>query len=84
VIASVSLTSETARIVREAGGGWVTDSADPTAFAAKAVEILRDPRVLQKAGRAGYAYAQGHFTPARVAEQFEGVLESAVTGAVSR
>jgi colanic acid biosynthesis glycosyl transferase WcaI len=80
VIASVNPKSETARIVREAGSGWVTDAANPAAFAAKAVQSLRDPRALEEAGRAGYAYAQGHFTPSRVAEQFERVLESAVAG----
>jgi colanic acid biosynthesis glycosyl transferase WcaI len=78
VLASVNPHSETARIVKESGGGWVTDAADPTAFAARANELLRDRQVLQEAGRAGHTYAQANFAPARVAERFERVLETAV------
>jgi colanic acid biosynthesis glycosyl transferase WcaI len=85
VLASVNPLSETARIARESGGGWVTDAADPTAFAGKASELLRDRQALDKAGRAGRAYAQANFAPARVAERFERVLESAVApGGVRR
>jgi glycosyltransferase involved in cell wall biosynthesis len=79
VLASVNPNSETARIVHESSGGWVTDATDPTAFAAKASELLRERQALQRAGWAGQAYAQANFAPPQVAERFERVLEAAVS-----
>jgi colanic acid biosynthesis glycosyl transferase WcaI len=76
VLASVNPESETARIVRESGGGWVTDAADPAAFAAQTGAVLNEPRTLREAGRAGYAYARANFAPAGVAERFERVLDA--------
>jgi colanic acid biosynthesis glycosyl transferase WcaI len=81
VIASVNLRCETARVVRESGAGWVTDAADPTAFAAKANAVLRDRQALREAGRAGHAYARANFAPAIVAQRFEQVLVSALQDA---
>jgi colanic acid biosynthesis glycosyl transferase WcaI len=78
VIASVNPLSETARIVRESGAGWVTDAAEPSAFAARASELLRDRRALHEAGRAGHAYARANFAPPQVAKRFERVLEGAL------
>jgi glycosyltransferase involved in cell wall biosynthesis len=43
VLASVRPDSETARIVRDSGGGWVTDAGDPSAFADAAAEALARP-----------------------------------------
>lgn len=79
VLASVNPRSETARIVRESGGGWVTDAADPAAFAAKAAEALGSTCQLAEAGRAGHSYAMANFTPASVATRFRQVLSRAVT-----
>lgn len=78
VIASVKLGTETGKIVEEAGGGWVTDAADPALFAARAAEVLRDGERLKAAGLSGYGFAQEQFAPASVAERFEQVLEDAV------
>ena len=78
VIASVNPSSETARIVQESGAGWVTDAGEPTQFAAKAAEVLRDRAALTTAGQNGFAYAQEHFAAGRVAERFEAVLKDAV------
>ena len=78
VLASVNPRSETARIVRESGSGWVTDATDPRAFAEKASHILCDRDALRGAGAAGHAFAQRHFAPASVAARFEAVLERAV------
>ncbi len=74
VIASVNPASETARIVRESGAGWVTDAAEPGQFALKAAEVLADRSELARAGQAGFGYAREHFSSARVAEKFEAVL----------
>jgi colanic acid biosynthesis glycosyl transferase WcaI len=74
VLASVNPSSETARLVRESGGGWVTDASRPAAFADAAARLLTDRGALREAGRAGYAYASTHFLPDAVAAQFERVL----------
>jgi colanic acid biosynthesis glycosyl transferase WcaI len=79
VIASVNPASETARIVREAQAGWVTDAAEPAQFAARAAEVLSDRAALDRAGKAGFAYAQQNFAAARVAERFEAVLQQVTT-----
>jgi colanic acid biosynthesis glycosyl transferase WcaI len=78
VLASVKPESEIARIVRESGSGWVTDAAEPSAFAEKAGQILRDRDALRAAGVAGYSFAHRHFTPASVAARFETVVEGVV------
>ena len=80
VIASVNPGCETARIVRESGAGWVTDAAEPSAFADAAARLLADHEALREAGRAGYAYARQHFSPAGVAARFEAVLDDLVAG----
>lgn len=76
VLASVSLDSETAKIIQESGSGWVTDARYPEQFAAKAAELLRDPGSLERASKAGFNYARANFTPRSVAERFEAVLEN--------
>jgi colanic acid biosynthesis glycosyl transferase WcaI len=78
VIASVRPESETARIVQESGGGWVTDARAPAEFAAITAAKLRDRDELKAAGRAGFAYARENFRPEAVAARFEQVL-TAVT-----
>jgi colanic acid biosynthesis glycosyl transferase WcaI len=78
VLASVRLGSETARIVEESGGGWITDAREPEEFAVLAAEKLRDPEALRAAGRAGFTYANRHFAPSAVGARFEEVLIEAV------
>lgn len=81
VIASVRLGSETARIVEESGGGWVTDATNPAQFTRRAAEVLGDPDALALASAAGYAFAAEHFRPASVAQRFETVLEAVIAEA---
>jgi colanic acid biosynthesis glycosyl transferase WcaI len=78
VLASVNPASETARIVRESGAGWVTDAGEPDAFSVKAAELLADRERLRAASHAGHAYATANFAPAVVAQRFERVLERAL------
>jgi colanic acid biosynthesis glycosyl transferase WcaI len=80
VIASVNPDSETARIVRESGAGWVTDSQTPSEFAAVAAAKLKDPEALKTASRAGFTYANDNFHPSAIATKFEDVLRDVVTG----
>jgi colanic acid biosynthesis glycosyl transferase WcaI len=74
VIASVKPESETARIVRDSGAGWVTNSQIPSEFAAVAAAKLKDPEALRAAGRAGFTYANENFHPNAVGAKFESVL----------
>ncbi len=78
VIASVNPDSETARIVRESGAGWVSDSDAPQEFAALAAAKLRDEDALKRAGAAGFAYATENFHPKAIAAKFEEVLKDVV------
>jgi colanic acid biosynthesis glycosyl transferase WcaI len=80
VIASVRPESETARIVQESGGGWVTDARTPSEFAAVTARKLRDRDALKAAGRAGFAYAGENFRPEAVAGRFEQVLTGVTAG----
>lgn len=77
VLASVNPASETARIVRESGCGWVTDAADPSAFARQAAAVLRDPVALSDASARGFAFAQREFSPTNIATKFADVLVEA-------
>lgn len=78
VLASVRLGSETANIVEQSGAGWVTDAADPRAFAAKAADVLSAREQLVAAGASGFSFARQQFDPGAVAEHFEAVLSDAV------
>jgi len=78
VLASVRADSEVAGLVEESGAGWVTDCANPSEFAAKAAEVVRNRDELARRGKAGLQYALGHFAPERTAEAFERVLLEAV------
>jgi colanic acid biosynthesis glycosyl transferase WcaI len=80
VIASVRPGSEAARIVEEAGCGWVTDSSDPDAFPRCVAAALAQPEEAGRRGAAGLRYAREHFTPEASARKFERVLAE-VTGA---
>ncbi|MBJ7519195.1 MAG: glycosyltransferase family 4 protein [Solirubrobacteraceae bacterium] len=83
VIASVSPESETARIVRESGAGWVTDAAHPEQFANVAAEVIRDREALERASQAGFRFAREQFAPHSVASRFSDVLAN-VTGLAPR
>jgi len=74
VIASVEAESETARIVRESGAGWVTDPARPQDFAEQAGRALADPAALERASAAGMEYARREFDPAAVSRSINEVV----------
>lgn len=77
VLASVSPDSETARIVRESGAGWVTDAADPAQFADTVARVARDRIALEQASQAGFRFAREQFAPSSVAARFSDVLSNA-------
>jgi colanic acid biosynthesis glycosyl transferase WcaI len=74
VLAAVNPQGEVAKIVREAGAGWVVDSSVPETFPAKVAELAGRPDEVAKRGRAARAYAERHFSTAGFIERFEEVL----------
>ena len=75
VLASVRPDSETARLVRQSGGGWLSDAADPDAFPETVLRIAGDPEERFARARKARAFAAEHFSADVVAGQFERVLE---------
>jgi colanic acid biosynthesis glycosyl transferase WcaI len=71
VLAVVEPRSETARIVRESGAGWVADAGALDGVAQVLGRVLADRGELAARGRAAGAFADEHFSPGRVAESFE-------------
>ena len=78
IIASVDSDSETARIVRDSGAGWVTDPADPGAFARRSALAMRDPEALGQAAEAGLRFADENFARSRVAMNINGVVRKVI------
>jgi colanic acid biosynthesis glycosyl transferase WcaI len=78
VLAAVNPTGEVARIVEQAGAGWVVDSSEPDSFPRKLAEILKAPAEIAARGDAAYRYAQQHFTQEGFAERFDESLTEIV------
>jgi colanic acid biosynthesis glycosyl transferase WcaI len=74
VLASVDPGSETARLVREAGAGWVTDNRDLSQFSARLAEFLDDSDARRRAGAAGVEFARRRLGPDRLGDDFEAIL----------
>jgi colanic acid biosynthesis glycosyl transferase WcaI len=81
VLAAVNPSGEVARIVEQAGAGWVVDSSEPDSFPRKLAEILRAPAMIAERGRAAYEYARRHFTQAGFAERFDHLLTDVANAA---
>jgi colanic acid biosynthesis glycosyl transferase WcaI len=74
VLGIVRNESETARIIRDSGAGWVVPSSDLSHLGAALRTIVQDDEELKRRGFAGHRYASENFTPNRVAMTFERVL----------
>jgi colanic acid biosynthesis glycosyl transferase WcaI len=83
ILAAVNPQGEVARLVEEAGAGWVVDSSDPDAFPRKAAELAESPQEVAERGRAARAYAERHFTKEGFAERFERSLKDTVAKAAT-
>lgn len=84
VLAVVNSHREVARIVYEAGSGWVLDSAQPERFPEKIAEILGKPREIADRGVAAAAYAKRHFSRSGYSERFEAAIRETVLRATHR
>jgi colanic acid biosynthesis glycosyl transferase WcaI len=78
VVASVRRPSEVERIVLDAGGGWITESARPDEYTDAVATALGDSDERRARGTAGFDFARRNLTPDGLAERFERVLEDAV------
>lgn len=74
ILAAVNPTGEVARIVREAGAGWVVDSSDPEAFPRQLGRLSAAGAEIRERGAAARQYAEQHFVQEVFAERFEKVL----------
>ena len=81
VLAAVNPRGEVARIVEEAGGGWVVDSSQPERFPEKVAELLGNRQEMAEKGAAARAYAEKHFTQSGYAERLEAALRETVARA---
>ena len=71
VVASVRPESEAARIVRESGAGWVSDSRDPQGFVDSIIEAFSAREQLTKRSEAGVAFANENLSIETLADRFE-------------
>jgi colanic acid biosynthesis glycosyl transferase WcaI len=74
VVAAVDAGSETARIVRDSGAGWVTDPGRPEEFADRTARALNDPQGLERASKAGIDFAVEHFEADNVSRLIREIL----------
>jgi colanic acid biosynthesis glycosyl transferase WcaI len=78
VLAAVNPAGEVARIVEDAGAGWVVNSADPAAFPNKLREIAAAPDEVNTRARNALAFANQRFTQDGFSATFEAELERLV------
>jgi colanic acid biosynthesis glycosyl transferase WcaI len=68
ILAAVNPGGEVARLVRDAGAGWVVDSSNASDLPREIARIRANPDEIAERARASLAYAQQHFTqPAFIA-----------------
>ena len=76
IVAAVNPGGEVARLVEEAGAGWVADSSDPAAFPRVVVEAHANPAELRRRSLASRAFAERHFSLRAFGDSFDSVLRS--------
>lgn len=78
VIAAVNPVGEVARLVTEAGAGWVVDSSSPDSMPRVIAQALDNPSEMLRRGEAGHRFARERFSPLAFADSFERVLKGLV------
>jgi colanic acid biosynthesis glycosyl transferase WcaI len=84
IIAAVNPSGEVARIVEEAGAGWIVDSSVPGEFPYKVAELADKQDEVGERGRAASEYASKRFTQSGFVERFEDVLYASLERAENR
>jgi colanic acid biosynthesis glycosyl transferase WcaI len=74
VLAAVNPAGEVARIVTEAGAGWVVDSSRPEELPRELARLAQARDEIAEHARAAAAYADVHFTQQGFARRFDATL----------
>jgi glycosyltransferase involved in cell wall biosynthesis len=69
-----------ARLVEEAGAGWVADSSDPDSLPRTIAEAHANPAQLKRRGAASRAFAERRFSLEAFGASFDSVLLSLAGG----
>ena len=77
VVAAVGARSEIERVIRESGGGVVTEPENSDALASSVQDLSRDPERRSAMGECGRRYARQHWDEARVLSTFESHMAKA-------
>lgn len=78
VVANVPISSDVARVVKEAGCGTVVEPEDAEAFAKCIRWLYQNKDELKKFGMNGRDFAMAHFSLSSSIDSFEGFLKSVV------
>ena len=78
IVAAVNPAGETARLVEEAGAGWVADSSAPDRFPEAVISAIEDPDGLRGRADAARAYAEGSFSHGAFGDSFDDLLRRVV------
>ena len=76
IVAAVNPAGEVARLVEEAGAGWVADSSDPDALPRVIAEAHANPAELERRGLASRRFAEQRFSLRAFGDSFDSVLRS--------
>jgi colanic acid biosynthesis glycosyl transferase WcaI len=80
VLAAVNPEGEVARIVREAGAGWVVDSSDPDSLPREVARLREARDEINERAAASRAFAQDHFSQEAFAHHFDALLRDVAAG----
>jgi colanic acid biosynthesis glycosyl transferase WcaI len=74
ILAAVNPNGEVAKLVQEAGAGWVVDSSNPEDLPREIARINANPGEIAERARASAAYADAHFTQHAFINNFDQTL----------
>jgi colanic acid biosynthesis glycosyl transferase WcaI len=80
VLAAVNPEGEVARIVREAGAGWVVDSSDPDSLPREVARLREARDEINERAAASRAFAQDHFSQEAFAHHVDALLRDVAAG----
>jgi colanic acid biosynthesis glycosyl transferase WcaI len=76
IVAAVNPGGEVARLVEEAGAGWVADSSDPVSLPRVVADAHANPAELGRRGLASRRFAERRFSLRAFGDSFDSVLRS--------